>query len=134
MTIVLDASALLALHIEGAQRDIVRTSLETDTHWAACAIALSESVAAAARLTDEVVLQRHMEDMLRHTWDFLHIVPLDQSLLDEATLLCQAQPIGVSAALHLAAAARLPSPVSFLTFDAAQIPVALSLGFNVVSG
>jgi hypothetical protein len=75
-----------------------------------------------------------MEDMVRHTWDFLHVVPVDQALLDEATSLCQAQPIGVSAALHLAAATRLPRPVQFVTFDAAQIPVALSLGFEVVSG
>jgi predicted nucleic acid-binding protein len=134
MTVALDASALLALHVEGTQRDIVRSTLETETQWAACAIALSESIAAAARLTDEVVLQRHMEDMVRHTWDFLHVVPVDQTLLDEATVLCQAQPIGISAALHLAAAARLPRPVQFVTFDAAQIPVALSLGFEVVSG
>ena len=31
MTVVLDASALLALHIEGAQRDVVRDMLENDT-------------------------------------------------------------------------------------------------------
>ena len=134
MTVVLDASALLALHIDGPQRDIVRSMLESDTTWVACAIALSESIAAASRLTDEVVLARHLEDMMRHTWDFLHVVPIDQSLLDEATTLCQSQPVGVSAALHLAAASRLPAPVHFITFDASQIPVALSLGFEVVSG
>jgi len=85
MTVVLDASALLALHIEGTQRDVVRDMLENDTTWVACAIALSESIVAASRLTDEVVLSRHLEDMIRHTWDFLHVVPIDQSLLDEAT-------------------------------------------------
>ena len=62
------------------------------------------------------------------------MVPLDQALLDDATELCQRQPVGISAALHLAAASRLPAPVQYLTFDAAQIPVALSLGFEVVSG
>ena len=36
-------------------------------------------------------------------------------------------------AIHLAAADRLPRPVTFVTFDPAQIPVALSLGFDVVS-
>lgn len=41
MTVVLDASALLALRIEGAQRDVVRDMLENDTTWVACAIALS---------------------------------------------------------------------------------------------
>ena len=134
MTVVLDASALLALHIDGAQRDIVNEALETDTTWVACAIALGEAIAAASRLTDEPVLARHLEDMVRHTWDFLHVVPIDQSLLDEATSLCQQQPAGVSVALHLAAATRLPAPIRFVTFDASQIPVALSLGFEVVSG
>jgi hypothetical protein len=38
-----------------------------------------------------------------------------------------------SIVLHLSAAQRLPQPVSFVTFDPAQIPVALSLGFEVVS-
>ncbi|CAB4618015.1 unannotated protein [freshwater metagenome] len=134
MTVVLDASALLALHVDGPQRDIVTDALQLDTTWVACAIALSEAIAAASRLTDEEVLSRHLEDMVRHTWDFLHVVPVDQALLDEATSLCQSQPVGVSAALHLAAATRLPAPVHFVTFDASQIPVALSLGFEVVSG
>jgi hypothetical protein len=49
-------------------------------------------------------------------------------------MLCQEQPVGMSTAMHLAAAARLPQPIQFVTFDAAQIPVALSLGFEVVSG
>jgi glyoxylase-like metal-dependent hydrolase (beta-lactamase superfamily II) len=36
-------------------------------------------------------------------------------------------------AIHLAAADRLPRPVGFITFDPQQIPVALGLGFDVVS-
>ena len=36
-------------------------------------------------------------------------------------------------AMHLAAADRLPRPVTYLTFDPGQIPVALALGFEVVS-
>lgn len=134
MTVVLDASALLALHIDGAQRTTVLEALDSDTSWASCAMALTEAVAGSSRVTDEPVLARHLEDMIRHTWDFLHVVPVDQSLLDDAVALCQAQPVGVSTALHLAAANRLPRPVRFVTFDAAQIPVALSLGFEVVSG
>lgn len=134
MTVALDSSALLALHIDGAQRAAVIEALHGDTAWASCAMALTEAVAAASRVTDEPVLARHLEDMIRHTWDFLHVVPIDQSLLDDAVALCQAQPVGVSTAVHLAAANRLPRPVRYVTFDAAQIPVALSLGFEVVSG
>lgn len=134
MSVVLDSSALLALHVESSSRATVLQAMEGDTDWCACAVALPEAIAAAARLTDEPVLVREMEDMVRHTWDFLHVVPADRSLLDEATALATAQPIGVSCAMHLAAAARLPRPVRFVTFDSAQIPVALSLGFDVVSG
>jgi len=134
MTVVLDASALLALHVDSPARRTVLDAMESDTSWCACAVALPEAVAAAARLTDEPVLVRVLEDMVRHTWDFLHVVPTDRALLDEATVLATLQPVGVSSAMHLAAAARLPRPVRFVTFDPAQIPVALSLGFEVVSG
>ncbi|MFM8600471.1 MAG: type II toxin-antitoxin system VapC family toxin [Actinomycetota bacterium] len=134
MTVVLDASALLALHVDAPARRTVLDAMESDTSWCACAVALPEAVVAAARLTDEPVLVRVLEDMVRHTWDFLHVVPTDRALLDEAAVLAGSQPLGVSSALHLAAAARLPRPVRFVTFDPAQIPVALSLGFDVVSG
>ena len=134
MTVVLDASALLALHVDSPARATVLDAMNGDTTWCACAVALPEAIAAAARLTDEPALVRELEDMVRHTWDFLHVVPADRSLLDEATTLATQQPIGVSSAMHLAAASRLPRPVRFVTFDSAQIPVALSLGFDVVSG
>lgn len=134
MSVFLDASALLSLHVEGTARRVVLEALDSDTSWVASAHALGESVAAASRLSDEPVLVRHLEDMVRHTWDFLHVVPLDQALLDDATALCQRQPLGFSAALHLSAASRIPGRTRYVTFDAAQIPVALSLGFDVVSG
>ena len=61
------------------------------------------------------------------------MVPLDQRCLDRAAQLAREQPLRLADALHLAAADRLPRPVAFLTFDPAQIPVALSLGFDVRS-
>jgi predicted nucleic acid-binding protein len=47
--------------------------------------------------------------------------------------LMREQPLRLSDALHLAAADRLPRPVRFVTFDPGQIPVALALGYDVVS-
>ncbi len=134
MTVVLDSTALLALHVDGASRRVVVEAMESDTDWVACAVSLGESIAAATRLTDEPVLARMIEDGIRHTWDFLHVVPVDQSLIDDAAALCRDQPVGFSTALQLVTAGRLPAPVRLVTFDAAQIPVALSLGFEVVSG
>lgn len=134
MSVFFDSSALLALHVESAARPTVREALERSITWSACALALSEAVAAIARLTDEDVLRRHLEDRVRHSWDFFHVVPVDQALLDDAAALCARQPVGLSAALHLSAAARLPGPVEFVTFESGHIPVAMAMGFSVVSG
>lgn len=134
MSLYLDASALLALHVESSNRRLVVDALEQDPVWVSTATALGEAIAAASRLTGDDTLARILEDSVRHTWDFVHVVPVDPALLDAATEMCRRQPVGMSAAIHLAGAARLPAPVTFVTFDAAQIPVALSLGFSVVSG
>lgn len=134
MTIVLDSSALLAMHIEGRDRDLVMKAIGDETSWCTCAIALTEALAGITRLTDEKVIQDELEEAVRRTWDFLHVVPIDQRCLDDAATLMRQQPVGTSNALHLAAASRLPPRVRFITLDAAQIPVALSLGFDVVSG
>lgn len=133
MTVVLDTSALIALHISGPARNITYDALKSDPHWCASAIALTEALAAIDRLTEELILRRDLEDAIRHTWDYIAVVPLDQRCLDDASHLIREQPLHISDALHLSAAQRLPQPVSFVTFDPAQIPVALSLGFEVVS-
>jgi predicted nucleic acid-binding protein len=133
MTVVLDTSALIALHISGPGRIITHDALKSDPHWCASAIALTEALAAIDRLTEEPILRHDLEDAIRHTWDYIAVVPLDQRCLDDASHLIREQPLHISDALHLSAAQRLPHPVSFVTFDPAQIPVALSLGFEVVS-
>jgi len=133
MTVALDTSALVALHISGPARTITHEKLKSDPHWCASAIALTEALAIIDRLTEEPILRSDLEDSIRHTWDYIAVVPLDQRCLDDASHLIREQPLHISDALHLAAAQRLPQPVSFVTFDPAQIPVALSLGFEVVS-
>ena len=61
------------------------------------------------------------------------MVPIDQRCLDRAAELSREQPLRTVDALHLAAADRLPRPTTFVTFDPRQIPVALALGYEVVS-
>ena len=134
MTVALDSSALLALHVDGPGRSVVLEVLETDRIWVAAATALGEAVVGGARAAGDQVLARDIEDGIRRMWDHLHVVPLDAALLDEAASLCADQPVAFPLAVHLAAATLLPRPVRFVTFDPAQIPVALSLGLDVVSG
>ena len=133
MTVVLDTSALVALHVQGAARTVVQQTLHLDQDWCASALALSEALALIDHLTDETVLREDLEDALRLTWDYVAIVPVDQRCLNDAARLTREQPLRISDAIHLAAAQRLPQPIRFVTFDAGQIPVALSLGFEVIS-
>lgn len=133
MTLAFDTSALLALAIDGQHRRVVLDAMSDDVTWCASALALAEAVPAIDRLTDDPVLRADLEDVIRLTWDHLHVVPVDQRCLDRAAVLARQQPVRIADAIHLAAAERLPRPVSFATFDPAQIGVAIGLGLDVVS-
>ena len=133
MTLALDTSALLALVVDGTQRPVVLDALADEAVWCASAMALTEALPAIDRLTDESILRADLEDAVRLAWDHLHVVPVDQRCLDRAAALSREQPVRLTDAIHLAAAVRLPDPVRFVTFDPAQIGVALGLGLDVVS-
>jgi len=133
VTVMLDTSALLALAVDGPQRVTVLDALDADPVWAASAMALTEALPGVDRLTDESILRADLEDALRLVWDHLHIVPVDQRCLDRAAALARTQPVRLSDSIHFAAAERLPRPIRFVTFDPAQIGIALGLDFDVVS-
>ena len=133
MTVYLDTSALVAVAVDGAARSVVIDALERDTDWCSSALSISEAMALVARLTDEVALQSELEDAVQLLWDRMAVVPVDQPCLDRAAWITREQPVKIADAIHLAAADRLPRPISYVTFDSAQIPVALSMGFDVVS-
>jgi hypothetical protein len=136
VTVVLDTSALLALAIDGPQRAVVLGALEErrgDDVWGASALALSEALPAIDRLADDEIVRLDLEDSIRRAWDHLHVVPVDQRCLDRAAGLARSQPVRLTDAIHFAAAERLPRPTRFVTFDPAQIPAAIGLGFHVLS-
>ena len=133
VTVMLDTSALLALAVDGPQRATVLDALDADPVWAASAMALTEALPGVDRLTDESILRADLEDALRLVWDHLHIVPVDQRCLDRAAALARTQPVRLSDSIHFAAAERLPRPIRFVTFDPAQIGIALGLDFDVIS-
>lgn len=133
MTLYLDASALVAAHLDQPARQVVLDAMAGDDEWCTSGLTLMESLALIDRVADEPIIRGDLEDLVRLTWDRLAVVPVDQRCLDRAATLMRTQPLRLSDALHLAAADRLPRPVSFVTFDPAQIPVALALGFDVLS-
>jgi uncharacterized protein len=122
---------VLALHVETPARVVAAQALEAGT--CVSALALTEALAVVDRLTDDPLLRVDLEDDVRLQWDRYAVVPVDQRCLDRAASLLRAQPLRLADAIHLAAAERLPRPLTYVTFDPAQIPVALALGFDVRS-
>jgi len=131
VTTFFDASAVMAVHIDTHEHGVAIEALADVT--CVSALSLTEALAVIAKVTDEPDLQRDLEDELRLQWDRYAVVPVDQRCLDRAAELLRQQPIRLADALQLAAADRLPRPIRYVTFDPIQIPVALGLGFDVVS-
>jgi hypothetical protein len=133
MTLALDTTALLARYLDGPARPVALAAMAADHDWCASALALTEALSLVDRLGDDPTRTDDLRRAIRDDWERIHVVPLDHRCLDRASEIGRAQPVRTVDALHLAAADRLPRPVTFATFDPSQIPVALSMGFDVVS-
>lgn len=118
--------------MDAPAREVVLDAMRDDEAWCAAAHALPEALAALDRL-GESDDRDELEDELRRLWDYVAVVPLDQGCVEEAGRLMRRLPMRTTDALHLAAGARLPRPLRLVTLDAAQIPLAESLGIEVVS-
>ena len=124
---------MLARYLDGPARPVVLEAMASDHVWCASALALSEALMLIDRIGDDPDRADDLRRAVRDDWERIHVVPVDQRCLDRAAELGRTQPLRTVDAVHLAAADRLPRPVAFVTFDPAQIPVALSLGFEVAS-
>ena len=133
MTIALDTTALLARYLDGPYRPVIIDAMSADDEWCACALTLTEALMVIDRLGDDPGRTDELRRAMRDDWERIHVVPLDARCLDRAAELGRTQPLRTIDALHLAAADRLPRPTTFATFDPAQIPVALGIGFDVLS-
>jgi predicted nucleic acid-binding protein len=131
--LALDSSALLARYLGGPARAVVLDAMRADGDWCASALALSEVLTLIERAATLESERDALRRAVRDDWERINVVPVDQPCLDRAAELGRTQPVRTVDAIHLAAADRLPKPVTYCTFDARQIPVALALGFNVVS-
>lgn len=133
MTVALDASGLLARYLSGPAGDIARAAMAGDPVWCASALALTEALMVVDQLDADPTEREELRRALRDDWERIHVVPVDGRCLDRAAELGRTQPLRSVDALHLAAADRLPHPLTYVTFDPRQIPVAVGLGFSVVS-
>ena len=131
MTLALDTTGLLARYLEGPTHAVAVQAMNSDPDWCASALVLSEAMMLMDRLGLDADRADRLRQALRDDWERCAVVPLARKCLDRAAELGRTQPLRTVDALHLAAADRLPRPVTYLTFDPAQIPVALSLGFSL---
>jgi uncharacterized protein len=133
MTLYVDTTALLARHLDVPERAVAVDAMAADPQWCTSALAVTECLALVERVSDDEAARDRLRQAIRDDADRMAIVPVDQMCLDRAAELCRTQPLAMVHALHLAAAARLPAPTTYLTFEADQLLVAASLGYDVAS-
>ena len=127
----LDTSALLKRYVDEEGTGTIVAAMAGDHVWVASALAGVETEVAIARLPvadeDRARQQRRYEE----DWEHFRVVPVDAECLRAAARIAAEQRIRIVDAIHLAAAARLPQPFRFLTFDPDQAEAARSLAFDV---
>lgn len=133
MATFLDTSALLRRYLRDRDSGLVDDAMNADDEWIASALARTETQLALRRVARS---STHL-DVLWATfiadWDAFAVVPVDDRCLAESVELGTRFGLRTVDAIHLAAAARLPPPVRFVSLSRQQLPAAASLGLDVVS-
>jgi predicted nucleic acid-binding protein len=130
--IFVDTSALVKRYVDEPGRDVVLEAMAADDVWVASDLARAEAaltltrVAATSRQADR--LRRRLAD----DWDGFHVVPVDDRCLAVAAEIGSSHGVGISTAIHLAAATRLPKPVGYLTLDPRQVSAAVALDLDLL--
>ena len=128
-----DTSALVRRYVHHAERRLVLDTMAEAAAWCGSALAHAECHLALRLLSAHPAQHERLAAALRVDWTAFWVVPLDRRCLARAAQLGAQFGLRTVDALHLAAADRLPRPVSFLTFERRQIPAATGLGFRVIS-
>jgi predicted nucleic acid-binding protein len=129
--IFVDTSALVKRYLNENGTRTVMALMEADGAWTASALALTESEVSLCHRVARESTAATLVDALRLDWRRFDVVPVDD------TCLLRAREIGCQFgtrtmdSIHLAAADRLPRPVTFVTFDRRQAAAAAGMGFLV---
>ncbi|MFT7649446.1 MAG: putative nucleic acid-binding protein [Candidatus Poriferisodalaceae bacterium] len=131
MTIALDTSALLKRYLLEAGHETVNEAMAADAVWCASALCRTEVQLTLQRASTSSAEQNDLWRAFRDDWDAMAVIPVDDRCLVRAVELGSQFQLRTVDAIHLAAADRLPRPLTYVTFDSHQIPAALSLGFDI---
>jgi len=101
--------------------------------WVSSAMTRSEVMLALHHTASGPIAQQQLWAQVASDWESFWTVPVDGRCLGAATEIGARYGITLGSAINLAAADRLPQPVTFMTFDRRQIPAAADMGFEVTS-
>lgn len=133
MTLVLDSSALLRRYVADRGRPLVLEAMAEHETWVVSALARSEIELAIRHGAPGPRALVSLWAVVRDDWEAFWNIPIDARCLRRATEIGAEYGLAIVDAVTLAAADRLPRPLSFCTFARQQIPAAAELGFSIVS-
>ena len=133
MILAFDTSALVTRFVDAPHRQLVLDTMAAADHWCASTLCRTETLMVLHRVASDPYQQQDLWRSLRDDWEAIVEVPVDDRCLARASEIGATYRVRVVDAIHLAAADRLPRPVSYLTLDPAQIPAASGLGFQVIA-
>lgn len=133
MTLFLDASALARRYVRDPGRTLVLDQMEAHDTWCAAELCRTETMLALHRLAPGPHTQAALWASVREDWAAITVVPVDDRCLARAIELGATYGLRTVDAVHLAAADRLPRPLTFLSFERRQLPAAAALGFTVAT-
>lgn len=129
----IDTSALLRRYLASGDRPLVVEAMNQDEIWCGSALARTETLMGLHQVALDAGQHELMRRAFRDDWDSVVEIPVDDRCLARAAEIGARYRLRAADAIHLAAADRLPAPISFLTLDRRQIPAAADLGFRVIS-
>ena len=133
MTLFVDSSALLKRYVDEPDRELVLEAMAADDVWCASALCRTEAMLVLHRIAATPRQADRLTAMLRADWDAFHVVPVDERCLASAADIGANYGLKAVDAIHLAAAARLPRPVRYLTLDPRQVSAAVALDLELVA-
>lgn len=127
----LDTSALIKRYVAEAGSDMVIERMTDDIVWTASALAQVELQVTLCHLGLNETTEAELRARATSDWERFTVVSLGAPMIARAIDIACQHRLRTLDAIHLAAAAQLPRPLTFLTFDRQQAAAAQALGFAV---
>jgi uncharacterized protein len=131
VTLYVDSSALMKRYVREADTERANQLLASDPEVVTARHTLVEVRRNLARLLDPAGAANARQDFAADLAD-ISIVELDEGTCEVAATIAEQTGVRALVALHLGAARRFGTGISFLTFDVRQAEAARSLGFRVL--